>query len=250
MKAKDFLKGYNFWMLPKGLILKIGLEQTYMLIVLIEADNLMADKDGWFFQTHDTIEEVSGLSRRKQDNAIKELKKLGLIEQKNVGVPQKRHFRVDNNNLTKLFESIENANCVRNEQSTLLETANNKESIYKESIKDTMADAKQQDGFIKVIDFYNEKNLPKYTKITDKRKSMVNARIKEYSVDTVLNGLDMASKSEFLNKSENKSWYNFDWIFNPNNFVKILEGKYNKAEPKAKTETQEFLERLKKGGKK
>jgi hypothetical protein len=247
MNAKYFLLNSNYWVIPKFLVKELGLETTLILSCLADGEQIFNPVDGWFFQTQETIEEETGLSRHKQDKAINDLMARGLITKELRDSPPKRYFKFND---LAINEMVANAHYVKNQQLEVLKIDNNKESINKESIKDSMADAKEHDGFLKVIEFYKGKTLPKYTKITPKRKSMVNARIKEYSVDTVLNGLDMASKSEFLNKPENKSWYNFDWIFNPNNFVKILEGKYNRVEPKAKTETQEFLERLKKGGKK
>ena len=29
-------------------------------------------------------------------------------------------------------------------------------------------------------------------------------------------------------ESKDTNWFNFDWILNPNNFVKLVEGKYHK----------------------
>jgi len=83
---------------------------------------------------------------------------------------------------------------------------------------------------MEVLDFYNSvENVPKYRTITDGRKKAINARIKEYGVDTVKYIISQAADSEFLVSNLNSNWYNFDWIFNPNNFAKIYEGKYNKS---------------------
>ena len=183
-----------------------------------------------------------GISKSSFNKYIKELREVGYV----IVTQERSDTGTFDHNVYEL-SPCSKLPCTVKPSTMICTTKNN--SIKNNNIKsNTMAEVQDNINFIKVIEFYKDKPLPKYTKITPKRKNMVNARIKEYSVDTVLNGLDMASKSEFLNKTENKSWYNFDWIFNPNNFVKILEGKYNKAEPKAKTETQEFLERLKKKG--
>jgi len=82
-----------------------------------------------------------------------------------------------------------------------------------------------------VLDFYDElENLPGYNKITDKRKSHIKARLKNYSMDEIKEVLKKASNSKFLNDNlgSSSNWYDFDWIWNPNNFIKIHEGKYNK----------------------
>jgi len=73
----------------------------------------------------------------------------------------------------------------------------------------------------------NCKTLPQPQKITDQRKKAINARIADYGFEKVIEVLDKAESSKFLTKSSDKKWLKFDWIFNPNNFVKILEGDYD-----------------------
>lgn len=81
-----------------------------------------------------------------------------------------------------------------------------------------------------VVEFHNSlENLPKYRKLTDSRKSSISARITEYGIDEVKNALLKANNSKFLN--EHEKWYDFDWIYNPSNFVKIIEGKYDNKQP-------------------
>jgi len=79
--------------------------------------------------------------------------------------------------------------------------------------------------------------LPQAQKLTEARKSSINARISDYGFDEVLKTLDKANCSIFLTErkdknGKDKTWLKFDWIFNPNNFVKIYEGNYTKEETK------------------
>ena len=71
---------------------------------------------------------------------------------------------------------------------------------------------------------------PRFVKLTDKRKSAILARIKEHGLDTVIQGINMIDECEqFIDAiNEKKSWYNIDFIFNENKFVKLLEGAYLK----------------------
>ncbi len=40
--------------------------------------------------------------------------------------------------------------------------------------------------------------------------------------------IQIAAKSDFLNGKNNKGWkVDFDWLFLPNNFPKVLEGNYD-----------------------
>lgn len=87
-----------------------------------------------------------------------------------------------------------------------------------------------------VLSYYDSlDNLPKYKGLSAQRKSHVNARINEYGVEEVKTVLAKADASDFLKSSIGGKWYNFDWIFNPTNFLKILECNYdNKDEEQRK----------------
>ena len=70
--------------------------------------------------------------------------------------------------------------------------------------------------------------LPSVTKMTDARKKAVKARIAEHGKDSVVKVFDKVLASKFLLGNNNKNWHaDFDWIFCPSNYVKILEGVYD-----------------------
>ena len=80
-----------------------------------------------------------------------------------------------------------------------------------------------------VVAVYLERcvNMPSIRVITDKRKSAVMARISQHSLATVFEMLTIAGNSEFLNGKNNRGWVaDFDWLFKPENFVKVIERKY------------------------
>lgn len=60
------------------------------------------------------------------------------------------------------------------------------------------------------------------------RYRMLNARIKEYGIDKVLEAIGKVQNSSFLKGSNNRGWViSFDWFVKPNNFVKVLDGNYD-----------------------
>ncbi|MBQ6751981.1 MAG: hypothetical protein IJR02_14620 [Bacteroidaceae bacterium] len=74
--------------------------------------------------------------------------------------------------------------------------------------------------------------IPTIAKMTPKRKSMVNARVKEFGINMVYNAISKASESSFLNGGGSKGFIaDFDWVFRPNNFPKVLEGNYDDVKP-------------------
>ena len=97
-------------------------------------------------------------------------------------------------------------------------------------------------------EYYNSvSGLKNIRGISDKRGKSVNARINDYSLKDVYTMIDNVGSSEFLQGGNDKGWSaTFDWCFNPNNFLKILEGNYNSEVVKEKTIQEIYDEEFKK----
>ena len=90
-----------------------------------------------------------------------------------------------------------------------------------------------------VIDKWNSLNLQKLVCIKEgtNRYKLLNARIKDYGMDSVLKAIDMIDESSFLKGDNYKGWtITFDWLIKPNNFIKVLEGNYSDKQEKPSTE--------------
>ncbi len=84
-----------------------------------------------------------------------------------------------------------------------------------------------------IVDYFHEKckNLPRVQVLSDKRKTSLKIRLKEHGEEKVLRVIEMAGESRFLSGENPKNWTaDFDWIFNPTNFIKIMEGNYKNRE--------------------
>lgn len=110
---KQLLMSSNYYTLNKQIVKEIGIESAFLLTILIEASDGLADEEGWFYQTIEKIGELTGIGRHKQDKIIKKLIELKILEQKNKGVPCKRYFKVN-------YEMIENL-VFQNQQTSLSE---------------------------------------------------------------------------------------------------------------------------------
>jgi len=84
--------------------------------------------------------------------------------------------------------------------------------------------------------------------LTKKRETSIRKLIEEYGGEKVGEVLTLVSKSDFLNGKSTLGWKaDFDWIINPNNFIKILEGQYknkevqNKQDAKLESQRQAYL---------
>lgn len=99
---------------------------------------------------------------------------------------------------------------------------------------------KPKDIHTPVVERYNRicVSLPKVTAITDKRKKIINARLKQYSMVEIEEVFMLAEASDFLKGTNGKWNANFDWLMNENNFVKVLEGNYNNKITNTHIETE------------
>ena len=100
---KQLLMASNCYILNKHLVMTLGIETAFFLTALVEADEILADKNGWFYQTIPQIEKMTGLTKHKQTNCINELLILGILLQENKGMPMKRYFKLDYEKIAKLL---------------------------------------------------------------------------------------------------------------------------------------------------
>lgn len=86
--------------------------------------------------------------------------------------------------------------------------------------------------------------MPKVLKLQGERKGFVNARVKEYGTEKLTEVLRKAGQSDFLNGKNDRAWKaDFEWIMRPENFLKILEGKYSNRAVHEETQ-EERMKRL------
>jgi hypothetical protein len=108
MAVKDMIGQQAFFLINKKLVKELGWEAAWFLSILSDAEKMFADDDvnaGYVFQTTPTVEAMSMgvLTRRKQETGIKSLIDAGVISQKNIGLPMKRHFKIHPRKLAEVF---------------------------------------------------------------------------------------------------------------------------------------------------
>lgn len=82
-------------------------------------------------------------------------------------------------------------------------------------------------NLVPIANAWNSLNLSKIKSIKDNRLKMLNARIKEYGIETVIEAIKSIEKSSFLKGQNTRNWIiTFNWLIKPNNFTKVLEGNY------------------------
>jgi hypothetical protein len=105
---KHLLSSSAFLIVNKQLAKQVGLKGAVLLADLISKEEYFIANgmtDGWFFNTAKNIEEDTCLTSHQQRKAIKNLKDLGIIETKVVGIPAKQHFKIIENKLLSYFNT-------------------------------------------------------------------------------------------------------------------------------------------------
>ncbi|NME35794.1 MULTISPECIES: hypothetical protein [Fusobacterium] len=134
---KKLLITGNYFAINKDLVRELGIEKAFLLTVFVEASEILADKEGWFYQTIPTIEHLTGFSLYRQAGFIDELIKLGYLEQENRGVPKKRFFKINIQKIKEIIlknlEECTLRNLTIDSQETLVNKEININKKYKEN---------------------------------------------------------------------------------------------------------------------
>lgn len=80
-----------------------------------------------------------------------------------------------------------------------------------------------------IKDLYVEKTGKAVRGLSDSRKKAIKARWNEHgkTMKVFEEAFTITANSEFMNGQNDRGWTaTFDWVINPNNFLKIIEGKY------------------------
>lgn len=67
---------------------------------------LPEEPDGWWHKTRVDWTEETGLSRREQETARRNLKRLGLLEEKRAGAPTRLLYRINRQQLNRLLNAM------------------------------------------------------------------------------------------------------------------------------------------------
>lgn len=86
-----------------------------------------------------------------------------------------------------------------------------------------------------IADMYNATcvSFPRLTRLSEKRKRAIKARLRKYSIDDIKKVFELAEESDFLKGENNRNWSaTFDWMMNDANMAKILDGNYKNKDAK------------------
>ncbi len=174
------------------------------------------DENGMFYETAEQIEKKTTLTPYKQAKAIKALEDRGLVKTKMKGVPAKKYFFVDGEELGRLLESKFPKNLKTSIQKTLkqdskkLEGNNKRENKKREIRKDkrdiVLNSSLSQPVIEKVIDYLEyRKEMGKPFKSARGLQTLVNTIEKQEQMQGA------TAVIECINKSMSSGWQGLFW---------------------------------------
>ena len=196
---KQLLMSSNYYTLNKQVVKTLGIESAFLLTILIEASDGLADDEGWFYQTIETLEDLTGLSRHKQNKIIQDLIEASILIQENRGTPCRRFFKISFQEIENLvfkktetsLLKIDKLDCkkltnysVKKSQTSLLKIDNNKEHNINNINKELNHKEEKAPDDLKRIKEWFKKNEIDFSK---KHEDKIIELLKNNSIDYILN---------------------------------------------------------------
>lgn len=106
---------------------------------------------------------------------------------------------------------------------------NDAEIVEVEEIEDFRPNNREKNNYKEIVQMYNQIciSFPAVTKISEKRKKAISARLKSYTIEEIRKCFELAEASDFLKGANNRNWKaDFDWLMCDSNLAKVLDLKY------------------------
>lgn len=242
MNILSLLASDNYIVINRDLLKKYGINVTLMLCELASEYNYF-DKngmldDGMFFSTIDNIYEKTGLSKYQQTEALKVLDKIGIVKSVVKGIPAKRYFKIDVEELAKQIVNISPSSCkeigkldgekveTKNNNRKLINNSNNlkdKES-KKEDTNNTQIEHVEKTTCRKkkktisydeqIAEYTQNEELQNALKAFVQMRAFIKKPLTEYGLKLLLNKLSKigrtdAEKIAIVNRSVEHNWQGF-----------------------------------------
>ena len=257
MNVLKLIASRNFITVNKDVAKAVGLIEANVLgalcseLVYCESVGRTTE-DGFFPFSIELLQEETTLGRSSQDTAIAHLVSAGLVEQKNFGIPNKRHFRINEEAVEKLlFEQtslsadnkqvcMETTNCIvckeqTNSNKDSKKVCNKVEEEVKEEVEPFADDVPQvtgsfaQDEDGRIAEIIKSWNAQKNIRTTidrilplSKRYNDTFLTISQFGYDTFIYQILSLDNNQFF-----EEWKpSYDWFCQPNNFNKVFDGNY------------------------
>ena len=203
---------------------------------------------------HDLFPTKESITNKAIEQALNQLEKCGLIDLYEVdGLPYihlrtwDKHQRIRNKNrkyppppertIERPLQKFDchltatrgqlTASC-RNESESESES-NPNNTISDEIVSPTGVRRTEVQTVIDAWNTLSDRGIAPISRISrgSNREKLLNARLRENGLETVLRAIDNVKQSDFLSGRNNRAWIiSFDWFIKPSCFDKVLDGNY------------------------
>jgi hypothetical protein len=126
-------------------------------------------------------------------------------------------------------QQLTNYQPTTNQQLTTNNKYNKENNDNKYNKEEEESENSKKNDFKKIESAFAEfcPALPQIKSMHENRKKAIRSIIKKEGLQKLIEAFRLAGQSDFLTGQNDRSWTaDFDWILKPQNFYKILEGKY------------------------
>lgn len=239
MNILSLLASDNYIVINRDLLKKYGINVALMLCELASEYNYFDQsgklEDGMFYSTIDNINERTGLSKYQQSEALKVLDNIGIVKSAVKGIPAKRYFKIDVEELAKQIVNVSPSSCkeIRKLAGEKLETKNNNRKLINKSNNLKDKESKKEDTNNTQIEHVEkttcrkkkktisyDEQITEYTQNEDlqnalkaflQMRSFIKKPMTEYALKLMLNKLDELENTDdvkiaILNQSITHNW--------------------------------------------
>nr|DAE53586.1 MAG TPA: Replication initiator A family protein [Caudoviricetes sp.] len=239
MNILSLLASDNYIVINRDLLKKYGINVALMLCELASEYNYFDQngklEDGMFYSTIDNINERTGLSKYQQSEALKVLDKIGIVKSVVKGIPAKRFFKIDVEELAKQIVNISPSSCkeIGKLDGEKVETKNNNRKLINNSNNLKDKESKKEDTNNTQIEHVEkttcrkkkktisyDEQIAEYTQNEDlqnalkaflQMRSFIKKPMTEYALKLMLKKLDEIGNTDdakiaILNQSITNNW--------------------------------------------
>lgn len=211
---------------------------TKKLILLLLADR--ANNEGFCWPSMKTLVEDCEMSREAISRNIKQMAEANLLHVTKHANKDKWHNNIYHLHVTQdhiAHVTLDHTPCDSGSHGHVTHDHTN---LSTEPLKESaVADAPSEEAvqFEKVASHYNKVRgaMPECIKLSEARRGLIRARIKEVGFDALLNIITECAAYPLFQGESKGGWIaNLEWILKDSNFLKIREGNYADKKPVAK----------------
>jgi hypothetical protein len=101
---KDFMRNEKRFIINETALKKFGIKTSLFLSFLLQIERQKGNRNDWFHINYNEIEEIIGLSYYQQAKCINELQKANVLECVNKGIPRKKYFKINHQQIKEIIE--------------------------------------------------------------------------------------------------------------------------------------------------